>query len=163
MLSVSDPDIHLFLFFLSFFFFCLFRATLVVYGISQARGWIGAVAAALCQRYSNTRSSILTYTTAHRNARFLSHRARPGIKPASSWILIRFVSPGPWWELPDIRFLIWPLSLPVRVRLLNFMLHETPSASPVISPKNLLPFNHLTTLAIPFLRLFLARLNCPIS
>ena len=31
------------------------------------------------------------YTTAHGNAGSLTHWARPGIKPASSWILVRFV------------------------------------------------------------------------
>ena len=30
-----------------------------------------------------------TYTTAHGNARSLTHWARPGIEPASSWILVR--------------------------------------------------------------------------
>ena len=26
--------------------------------------------------------------------------ARPGIEPASSWLLVRFISVEPWWELP---------------------------------------------------------------
>ena len=46
---------HLF-FFLSIFFFCLFRAAPIVYGDSQARGHIGAVAAGLHHRRSNARS-----------------------------------------------------------------------------------------------------------
>ena len=33
-----------------------------------------------------------TYTTAHGNTEWLTHWARPGIKPASSWILVGFVS-----------------------------------------------------------------------
>ena len=33
-----------------------------------------------------------TYTTAHGNARSLTHRVRPGIEPASSWILVRLVN-----------------------------------------------------------------------
>ena len=42
----------------------------------------------------------VTYTTDHgKNARSLTHWLRPGIKPASSWILVRFVSTEPWWEL----------------------------------------------------------------
>ena len=41
-----------------------------------------------------------TYTTALRNARSLTHWARPGIRPASSWVLlVRFVSSEPRWEL----------------------------------------------------------------
>ena len=35
--------------------FCLFRAAPMAYGSSQARGWIGAVAAGLRQRHSNAR------------------------------------------------------------------------------------------------------------
>ena len=64
-----------------FFFssFLLFRATPEAYGSSQARGWIGTA------------------------ARSLTHRARPRIEPASSWILVGFVFSAPQWELqfPD--------------------------------------------------------------
>ena len=41
----------------------------------------------------------VTYTTAHDNARSLTHQSRPGIELASSWILVRFVSAEPRWEL----------------------------------------------------------------
>ena len=41
-----------------------------------------------------------TYTTAHSNTRSLTHLVRPGIKPASSWLLIGFVTTEPQWELP---------------------------------------------------------------
>ena len=34
----------------------------------------------------------VTYTTAHGNTRFLTHRLRPGIEPKSSWILARFMN-----------------------------------------------------------------------
>ena len=54
----------------------------------------------------------VTYTTAHGNAGSLTHSERPGIEPASSWILVRFVSAEPRWELPKDLFLIlvfqWP-------------------------------------------------------
>ena len=39
-----------------FFIFCLFRATPMAYGCSQARSQVGAVAASLCQNHSNARS-----------------------------------------------------------------------------------------------------------
>ena len=42
---------------------------------------------------------LLAYTTAHGNLRSLTQWARPGIKPASSWMLIRFVTTEPWWKL----------------------------------------------------------------
>ena len=41
----------------------------------------------------------VTYTTAHGNAGSLTHSARPGIEPATSWFLVGFVSTAPPWEL----------------------------------------------------------------
>ena len=41
-----------------------------------------------------------TYTIAHGNSRSLTHWTGPGIEPATSWCLVRFVSVLPWWELP---------------------------------------------------------------
>ena len=76
----------------------------MAYGGSQARGQIGAPAASLCQSHSNDRSktSSVTYTTARSNARSLTYWARLGIKPATSWFLVGFVSPAPRWELLDL-------------------------------------------------------------
>ena len=47
------------------------------------------------------RATSLTYTTAHGRARSLTHGSGPGIKPTSSWVLIRFVPTAPQWELPN--------------------------------------------------------------
>ena len=41
-----------------FFLFCLFRAALMTYGGSQARGRIGGVAAGLCHSHTNARSEL---------------------------------------------------------------------------------------------------------
>ena len=41
------------------------------------------------------------HTTAHSNAGSPTHWARPGIEPASSWILVGFISTVPQWELPS--------------------------------------------------------------
>ena len=41
----------------------------------------------------------MTYTTVHGNAGSLTHWVRPGIEPMSSWILVRFVTTDPQWEL----------------------------------------------------------------
>ena len=60
---------------LSAFFF---RVILVAHGGSQARGRIGATTASLHHSHSNTGS--------------LTHWVRPGIKPVSSWMLVRFVN-----------------------------------------------------------------------
>ena len=81
-----------FLFFFSFFF-GLFRAIPMAYGSSQARAQMGATAASLC--HSHTRFASVTYTRAHGSTRSLTHWARPGIEPESSWILVRFVSTEP--------------------------------------------------------------------
>ena len=90
------------------FFLCLFRAMPVAYGVSQARGPIGAAAAGL--HYSSQpqpqpqprriRDTSATYTTAHGNAKSLTHRGRLGMEPVSSWIIVRFISAEPQWELP---------------------------------------------------------------
>ena len=45
-----------------------------------------------------------TYTTAHGNAVSLTHQARAGIKPTTSWFLVRFVSTAPRWELGLLGF-----------------------------------------------------------
>ena len=47
-----------------------------------------------------------TYTTAHGHARSLSHRARLGIKPTTSWFLVGFVSPVIWQEQQDLAVLL---------------------------------------------------------
>ena len=55
------------------------------YGSSWDRGGIGTAAAGLC--HSNTGwiwATFMTYGTACGNAKSLTHRARPGIQPASS-------------------------------------------------------------------------------
>ena len=83
---------------LSFSLF-FFRAVPKAYGSSQARGWIGAVAAGLHHSHSNVSA---TYTAAHGNARFLTHWVRPGIEPTSSWVLVTFITAEPWWELHSV-------------------------------------------------------------
>ena len=76
--------------FFFFFFFGLFlRATPSACGGSQVRGQIGAVAAGL--RHS------------HSNAGFLTHWARPGIKP--SWIRVRFVNRWAMMGIPATKIL----------------------------------------------------------
>ena len=76
------------------------------YGGSQARGQIRAVAASL-HYTSNTGSELRLWPTpqltavsaTYSNTGSLTHWARPGIKPVCSWMLVRFVSAEPWWEL----------------------------------------------------------------
>ena len=52
------------------------------------------------------RVTSVTYTIAHGNAGSLTHWVRPGLKPATSWFLVRFVSIVPLRELLYHIFLI---------------------------------------------------------
>ena len=79
------------------FFCCLFAiswAALMAYGGSQARGPSGAVATGLGHSHSNAgiKAESATHTTAHGNTGSLTHWARPGIEPATSWFLVGFVN-----------------------------------------------------------------------
>ena len=80
------------------FFLFLVRPALAAYGGSQAKIWIG-----LPHSHSNTRSKPHLQPTPQLMAT-LSHWARPRIKPASSWSLVRFISTKPWWELQHQSF-----------------------------------------------------------
>ena len=48
-----------------------------------------------------------TYTTAHSNAESLTHWVGPGIEPAPSWILVRFIINEPQQELQNFIFSWW--------------------------------------------------------
>jgi len=48
-----------------------------------------------------------THTTAHGNTRSLTHWARPGIEPATSWFLVGFISTAPWQELWYSKYCIY--------------------------------------------------------
>ena len=50
-------------------------------------------------------SASATYTAAHGNTGSLTHQGRPGIKPATSRFLVRFISTAPQWELQNAEIL----------------------------------------------------------
>ena len=79
-----------------FYFINRFRAILVAYGGSQARGLVRAIPEPQQCRIWATSA---TYTTAHGNAGSLTHWTRPGIEPVYLWVLVRFISSEPRWEL----------------------------------------------------------------
>ena len=86
-----------FYFILFCFIFFLFRAASVAYGSPSTRGRIRVVAAGLHHTHSNSGSE--THATAHGNAESITHQARSGIEPVSSWISVGFLTTEPWWEL----------------------------------------------------------------
>ena len=82
----------------------------MAYGGSQARG-IRATAAGLQPQPQQLGIQVVsvTYTTAQGNAGSLTHGARPGVEPASSWILLRFATSEPHWELPRLSLMFTSL------------------------------------------------------
>ena len=70
------------------------------YGSFQTRGGIGAVAARSTpqSQQRGIQASPATYTTTHNNTRSLTHWARPGIEPVSSWIQTVFITTEPRQE-----------------------------------------------------------------
>ena len=52
-----------------------------------------------------------THTTAHGKARSFTYGESPRIEPATSWILVGFVTTEPQQELPCEKFGIWLLTL----------------------------------------------------
>ena len=82
------------------FFFVFPRAAPVAYGESEARGLFGAVATSPHQSYSSVGSE-----PSHSNTGSLTHWARPGIEPATSWFLVRFVNH--WATMGTPLFLIY--------------------------------------------------------
>ena len=81
----------------NFFFLGLFvfsMVTPVAYGGSQAKSLIGVVATSLTPQPQQHQIWVMsaTYTTAHGNARSLTHWKRPRIEPSISWFLAAFVN-----------------------------------------------------------------------
>ena len=84
---------QVFLFFLFFLSAC--HGHTYCTGSSQARGWIGAAGHSHSHSHSHASAA---YTTTHSNAGSLTHWARPGIKPTSSWKLVGFITAEPQQE-----------------------------------------------------------------
>ena len=101
--------------YLFIFVFCLFRAIPVAYGGSQARGWIRTVATGLHHSHSNVGSEPHLWPIPQLTATLDPSPpwTRPGIKPASSWILVGLFTAETRQELlqPLIRALIHPRDL----------------------------------------------------
>ena len=90
-----------------YLFVCLFRATPAAHGGSQAKGWIRATVAGLHHSHSNVGLEPFMRPTPQLTATldpYLTHWARPGIKPATSWFLVGFTFAAPWREFLNYLF-----------------------------------------------------------
>ena len=111
------PNLSTFLssYYLFIYLFLFLRATPAACGSSQARSQIGAPASSLHHRHSSVGSEPRLWPTPQLTAMPvpLTHWARSGIEPESSWILVRFVSAAPQWKLPVLTFksILWHLPL----------------------------------------------------
>ena len=85
--------------------FCPFMATPVTYVLTPHQfSGEGSNQGCCCQntpepQQRQIQATSATYTTAHGNTESLTHWMRPGIKPTTSWFLVRFVSTVSWQEL----------------------------------------------------------------
>ena len=84
--------------FVSVFFFSSlsFSTAPAAYECFQARGRIGVCSLQPTPEPQQCAiwATSVTHNTAHGNTRSLTHWAKPGIKPASSWMLVGFVNHG---------------------------------------------------------------------
>ena len=76
------------------FIYLFFRVASVAYGGSQVRGsnWSCSCQPTPQPQQCQIQVTSATYTTAHSNTESLTHRARPGVEPESSWMLVMFVN-----------------------------------------------------------------------
>ena len=85
----------LFYFILFYFIFC-FLGLHPGYGSNWSYSWWSTSQ----PQQQRIRATSVIYTTVHGNAGSITHWKRSGIKPATSWFLVGFVSTAPQWELP---------------------------------------------------------------
>ena len=102
-LTYNRNSLRLIFFFFFVFLFAIPWATAEAYGGSQARGLIGATASGLHHSHSSSGSKLCLWPTPQLtgNAGSLTHWARPGIKPETSWFLVGFTFAAPRQELQN--------------------------------------------------------------
>ena len=94
-----QSEICIFSFFLFLFLFCFFgphpwHMAFPSLGVKTELQLLAFATA----KQRGIQSASATYTTVHRNARSLTHKARPRTEPEPSWILLRFISAESQWE-----------------------------------------------------------------
>ena len=88
-------------------------------------------AAGLNHSHSNSGSELHLQPTTQ-----LTAMLRPGIEPASSWIIVRFVSAEPWWELLLIFFKHCKILLDscLKTFCLGYCIYTLESCGPIVFP-----------------------------
>ena len=107
------------------------------------------------------------YTTAHSNTRSLTHWARPGIKPTSSWILVDFFYAMPQWEFPALSGSITSDEIEFRVLYsrTSFLFHSRCNSLHLLTPNAHslpLPFGNHTSVLQVHEFLFCGKVTCAI-
>ena len=74
------------------FSFCLFVFSTVALSAYWGSIWSYNYRSIPQSQQHRIQAESATYTTAHGNAGSLTHWARPGIEPATSWFLVRFIN-----------------------------------------------------------------------
>ena len=94
-----------FCFFFIFFFFCFLGPHLRHMDVPRLEVQLEIQLPASPQpRQGQIPAASGTYTAAHSNTRSLTHGARPGIEPATSWFLVELASAEPGRELHHLEF-----------------------------------------------------------
>ena len=86
-------------FFCLFVLFCFLRSSYRRFP-GQGSNWSYSCQPTPQPQQCQIQAISVTYTTAHGNTRSLTHLAKPGVKPASSWILVRFITTELEQKLP---------------------------------------------------------------
>ena len=85
------------------FILLLFRAALAAYGSPRARGRFGAVAASLHHSHNKGGAKLSVQPTPQLTAsRILNPLSEARDRTRASWMLVRFITAEPRWELPDV-------------------------------------------------------------
>ena len=103
----------------------------------------------------------MTYTTAYGNAGSLTHSRRPGSEPTSTWILVRFITAEPHWELQrsgEISSFVGSLSLNlVHLNLRGFGVWSSHCGMGVKDPVCLCGGAHSIPSPVPWVKLSIQR------
>ena len=135
----------------TFFFSFLFRAAPMAHGSSQPRGPNQSCS---CQPTPRPQqcwiwAESVTHTTAHGSTGSLTHWAKPGIKPVTSWIVFGFITAEPRQE--HLKWLLIHAKYTLRVELLCKLQEDYTLHSVQCFTRSCSPFWEVTSLTATLL------------